>query len=935
MPSNYTDLIITWYDATDDYVTNENITNEVGGLPLFTDNGSGEVNACIIPILAPYGRRITTTSPIPFDEFDRIEISLIDISGNPYLRFFEIQKIIPSTDKNEGTIVELECTGIEYHTQMGHFSKQFWFKNPFVPTKLIGNTYNDNKGTTQPVLSGHDVPYNPDTEIGNDIPTFTQGIYDYGIAPAYFYDIWMDLVDRQAAAAAGGGVFDFFELGFDTPSVNAINFRCFSSGSSPESKTGNPPPVTIETNNFINPAETVGDIENKTGSIVYVMGDSRSGALQKGREVYNSGIFQFTFRPEWDISINYGVFAKVQYMGQHYRSLVKDNLGNTPPGPTSCVADGDSNWLQIDMSDEFGDSQQYSEWTDDKAAVVLNGMCNPDAVSGPISGVFTSTGAGAFDGNIVINAHGFFRTWVDDHAIGSGSVPSQGLDTNYFYAGNSPGLAEGFPRGYRFLNEGTGIFTNGAADLKGVLFEDSIVEVVENPNAEGLVFQVKYKLDSTLDKMQTVVFRYNTVQQWNNSTTDFTDITTSDLGGDCLHPFSTISNTTSFDPKPAETNCAKFPDITKDGTPFSTNIDSAIEIVYDFNTAFTDRITDQASYQSHGAWFNIRFPYPVSTFNGIIEGVGDIYGGGVNSASENINEPATLDLSNMGHTPNGKLGYNQTDSDRLAKLVTFSFALGLKIEGRNPLDGSLFTLDGTAQIRILMGDTNDNVWFFDFELTSTDGTMYPVDTQLSAYQVIRNNKPRYFTLNNLVDLINPKEIDNQNIFEQRNIKWITIQHQNQYDDFGRFAPEGNLNDLSNTSLSAALGGKITLTIDDLHFKKALIVNTGVNTLKNLEPEMIHRQDIMLFDQAQEVALSELQKEQFRHKEFDIVTTGSNIFDIRFGDSFFLKNERLVSDADDGPNTIKLVAKKIEYSISRPASGQGGLQRRIQGVKRFV
>ena len=36
-----------------------------------------------------------------------------------------------------------------------------------------------------------------------------------------------------------------------------------------------------------------------------------------------------------------------------------------------------------------------------------------------------------------------------------------------------------------------------------------------------------------------------------------------------------------------------------------------------------------------------------------------------------------------------------------------------------------------------------------------------------------------------------------------------------------------------------------------------------------------------------------------------------------------------------PNTIKLVAKKIEYSISRPPSGRGGLQRRIQGIKRFI
>jgi len=583
------------------------------------------------------------------------------------------------------------------------------------------------------------------------------------------------------------------------------------------------------------------------------------------------------------------------------------------------------------MADRFGNSFQYSEWTDDKAALILNGMCAPDDVTGPVSGVYTSTGAGAFDGNIVINANGFFRTWVDDHAIGSAGVNSQALQSEFLYDGAN------FPRGFRFLNEGTGIFADSATDLNGVEFEDSIVEVVANPApaGEGIVFEVKYKFDSTLDNMQTVVFYYNTVQEWDNGTTSFTDISTSDLGADCLHQFTTISNSTSFDPKPTETDCDKFPDVTKEGDPFDTNIDSAIEIVYDFNSVITDRFDDKTAYQSHGAWFNFRFPYPVSTFNSISEGVGDIYGGGTISAAGGPDEPATLDISNMGYTPTGKLGYNQDDSTRLAKLVTFSFAMGLKVELRNPLDGTLSTLDGTANMRVQMGDTQDNVWSFDFEMPYTDGTMFPIDTEISAYNVVRNNKPRYFTLNNLVDLINPKEIENQNIFESRNIVWIVIQHQDQYDEFGRFAPEGTLNDLSNTSLSASLGGKITMTIDDLHFKKALVVNSGSNSLKNLEPEMVHRQDIMLHDQATEVAISNQQIEEFRHKEYDVTTTGSSIFDIRFGDSFFLKNERLVSDADDGANTIKLVAKSIEYSISRPQSGRGGLERRLKGVKRFT
>jgi len=183
-------------------------------------------------------------------------------------------------------------------------------------------------------------------------------------------------------------------------------------------------------------------------------------------------------------------------------------------------------------------------------------------------------------------------------------------------------------------------------------------------------------------------------------------------------------------------------------------------------------------------------------------------------------------------------------------------------------------------------------------------------------------------------LINPKDIDIQNIFESRNIKWIVIQHQDQYDEFGRFAPEGNLNDLSNTSISAALGGQITITIDDLHFKKPLFVSSGADATRNLEQQFVQRQDIILYNQAQQIADSQEEIEKFPYKEYSVTRTGNNIFDINFGDSFLFKSTRTVPDAVGNPNTIKLVNKRSEYSISRPAAGFGGLTQRIKGVDRL-
>lgn len=926
---------ITWFDESDNYVTTTDISDDVVDL-FHTDTGSGEVNEARVVLKAPNGDYITSTSPVSVDKFDRIRIQGTDNASFTYDRYFEIDNLNPSQSKEEGTLLTLECLGIEYHLQNINFALPFWFSTPFSPAKRVGQSYNENRGTRQPVLSEHDtIGYDNDTRKGNGLPTFLNQHFEYNISPTLGYTILNDLKDRQGAPAADGGVLDFFEVGFDTTGVNAIDIRIFSSGVDPEGQTGSPAPETIEktyANNLeVNPSEGDGIIANPTATRVMVLGDSKSGSLPTGRAKYNSGVFQFVYRPQWIGTISYATDARILYQGQHYKSLVDDNLNNTPPGPTSGSKDVDANWEQIDMSDEFGDSQQYSEWTDDKVELIINAGALPTSAT-VLSGVYTSTGALFFDSNVIIDDNGFFRTMVDDMAIGDGSTVTQQLDSYYLYPNSI------WPRGFRFLCNDWGPFNTGAKDRFGIEFQNSVVERVATPTVlGGTEWVVKYKLNTGNDKLQIVLLDEGKVFEWNQPAT-LTNITTSDLGSECLHKWDTIQAVNGFDPRPFETDSATFPDITADGSTFAKNLKSAIEVVYDFNSALVDRVTDRVKYQSHGAWFNFRFPYPVRdavspyTYS---ENVGDIYGGGTESSATGRNEPATLDLSNLGWTPTGKLGFNQTDSDALMPLTEFGFAVGLKIEVRDPLLGTLSTLDGTASIRVAMGDTNDNVWVFDFDIPETNGNMHSISTPLSSYEVYRSHKPRYARLNNLPDLINPKDIDRQNILEERNIRWITIQHQDQYDEFGRFAPEGNLNDLSNTSLTAAFGGKITLTLDDFHFKKALFVTTGTDATRNIEAELVQRQDIQLYDQAIALANARVQIEKFQHKEFDIAVTGDKIFNIRFGDSFFFKNTSLVSDADDGANTIKLVAKRIEYSITRPVAGSGGMQRRIKGIKRFT
>ena len=96
---------------------------------------------------------------------------------------------------------------------------------------------------------------------------------------------------------------------------------------------------------------------------------------------------------------------------------------------------------------------------------------------------------------------------------------------------------------------------------------------------------------------------------------------------------------------------------------------------------------------------------------------------------------------------------------------------------------------------------------------------------------------------------------------------------------------------------------------------------------------------MTFKQLLNDAQTELEKEQFQLKEYQIETAGSELFALKFGDSFFFENNQLVNDQDDtsNPNAkkIKLVARHLQYNLTSPGTGEGGFTRTIKSVKRFL
>ena len=142
------------------------------GAPEVVIHGSGKINSAVLKLSGAFGNFITDKgTPVVIDQYDRFRIQAEDLNGNKYDRYFEfIPLIIPSQTKTEGTQLELDLVGLEYHTQRINYAGRHWFANGFDVAAAIGRSYNDNKKVRQPILNGHEVSYSQTTKIGNGFP---------------------------------------------------------------------------------------------------------------------------------------------------------------------------------------------------------------------------------------------------------------------------------------------------------------------------------------------------------------------------------------------------------------------------------------------------------------------------------------------------------------------------------------------------------------------------------------------------------------------------------------------------------------------------------------------------------------------------------------------------------------------------------------------
>ena len=456
--------------------------------------------------------------------------------------------------------------------------------------------------------------------------------------------------------------------------------------------------------------------------------------------------------------------------------------------------------------------------------------------------------------------------------------------------------------------------------------------------------------------------------------------TDEDLGNDCFHPvykndsdeyiiknydgvladWSGPLADPRYDKVPIDVNASNGPysNDTGNGPPWGIlNAESAVGVGYFWHPkdetnidraggdlwGTTDLLTRKSvGYYATGAWISLKFPLPntcqtqtTSTDNY----VGDIYGGGTNT--NNPHEPTTIDTQNMHLTHTGERGFNNSAAEDFGQINSISFNILLAyqqdIDGDNPVFGgsfqNVFGGDGANfKMRCCLIDTDDNVVTQDFTVFFND-FWQAVSLPINGFEIFKGREPRY-AFSTYYSFMQPKGIDVQNIFVWRNLKMISIYTLDPYDEVGRYSPaQGRYCSLSGPDENRSC----ILLLDALRFTKPLLASTGEITSGDVgEPDFLEKPEIGNYEQLKADAEVEKQKALFQRVEYDVTTTGK--IDIGFGDYFNLADSEIIpafTDPTESAGSVKLVAKRIEYSISKPLNGKGGFLRRIRGVRRFT
>jgi len=866
------------------------------------------------------------------------------------------------------------------------FSNPFFFENAFNVVKDIGDFYNDpdTRGALQPLLVGHD------SILTNTLPEWTANEYRFDLQENTVYDGLIQVVDRMGSSVAAGGGGDFWELGFvDTGTLGIdLETNLFISGNPPSQQDVNgkfdpDKAVTITDSLAVNPGDEEGGIEATRGTVVGSWGDIGFGSLPVAVQQFSGANEAFRLIQEYNDALVYPIDSLVNIDTKNadgdqstFSAIQEVPINTEPPNATF--------WEEITFQLfllRFDVPLEYSPWTNFRTTAWRVSGAKPSGFPADENPLFADSLA-VWDSNLVIVDTDALRTFADFRGISTASVPSE-----YKYSGTD------LYRGFRILVDtinlgalGVPFNQNNGRDANGVAFNNNLVQhnggqftgaeewknwdvfrVIEDLNMiavddEAGVFQrIAGFVDlsslpawapgvfyNPVDRVQDLGVGYQCVA-FNLSTnltpprftltcatlTQFWKVLPSsdelqvlfespELFNDCYHIPSTIANDPNggFFQKPNNGGTTTFGD------------DSAIRYTYKFSKddyfQFIQCLGNKAKYYRVGAWANFKFPFPHNAFQGDI--IGEEYGN-----NPDRREPVTVNTSNMHFTHSGKIGFNNLEAEDLGGLTSIVTAQKFRYKADFDDDDNQIIAYGNIPCRCVCYDLSDNVVVQDFTIPFNNQWTQVV-LPLDGFQNYRARTPAKFAS---VFKAFVKRVEVLNVFRWRDLKKIGFQWLRTYDEQGRFDPalQDALGDLIlQDGFRLTDDVRVDWSFDQIYFGKSNLVVTAPDTDRALMPLFADMPLVSNHISQKQATDAMLEITGFRHKQFDITTEGT--FDINFADSFFLENSQLVNEADKPdnggfvPNTIKLVAKKIVYTIDKQPQGAGGFLKTITGVKRI-
>jgi len=993
---------------------------------LDTEIGSGEVRSSSLRINADRGAFITDTNggltPI-IDQFTKITTIISDSNGGSYITTYEVDIIHPTQDGLQGTILPVDLLGPEFYLQKTLFADQFFFKSMFDVSNGIIDLYNKNKGTLQ--VRVEVAGANSASNGFNDLPVFTANDYTFNLSETSHYDGLIQVIDRGGSSVAAQGAGDFFEIGFTSTlkDVEMVNFRGFSSG--------NPPDQTIipnikSDNITLNPAEQEGEIDATLGNVTGTWTDSSIGTLPRQNADFIGALEAWRLFPTHVSGATYPkdsiilVVNTLDSQGDNFHYKANKDTAILPPVPPAA---SNLDWDQHEFVDFLTTEVNYtlgsySFWTADKdIAWKSNGAKTAGTLQDdpPVDGSMK-----VWDSNQVKIDGTLRQTWVDVRALDPLGIPTPFIRNDNVY------------RGFRVLVDGV-----GTGDFAG--FDNNVIQW---DGTQWLIFLIPED-----DNLVGVDEEAKTFQ-FDSTSSTWSDITTSiEQANDVYHSVYDIFNSQGHNNKnngtpggvgatADATNTLGFitsVNVLSGGSGYTTNSTTRLEggnpivvarvqaivsggvvigfnilsagfgyqsdptvvieddggnfgqtaaVTYEFRYEKSDSIFgfDSPTFYRQFAGVNFRVPYPFNSNNGNI--IGNDYGN-----SDDL-VPATFEAENMGLTSSGFSGFNNVEAEDLGPLDALTFFINHEWRYNKDASGAL-VLAGNFSYRCAIYDIDDTVVIQDF-VVPFNNLWESVSLPLGGFKTYKARSALAF--GNAAQNIFLQELEVLNSFRWRNPKKISIHWLGPYDDQGRYQPQFNVGTLFPSFIDALIGlfvdgFNVKLSIDSFQWSKPGLSISPPNTERPLQPEFFYEPLITNKIQNDQANLAKLEITKFRHKEFEVTTVGFN--DIRFGDSFFLENPKLISDsdrttadlvawvistdytanfsdvqdagtgyrcildhtsdetnqpanatfwevlADPIPNTIKLVAKKIVRGIDKRPDGVGGFIRTITGVRRFV